>query len=140
MSTDCNSGPTPGTKEKMMAYLGKRVVYRETGILAPAIIKEMTWKGPSPYFEVKMEAIEGILLSCHDFGDWQIPLEASCLWDPHIVKPYLWSFATTGCVWRIFLNETACDAVVKLCREKSGLDKKDLFYQVKNLLGEYGIM
>jgi hypothetical protein len=101
--------------------VGKRVVFRETGFLVPAVITEISAEAN---LMVKMEAIDGIVLQpVPKPRPFPRTIRCGTAWNYLDVTPDEWS----GYCWRIFLNEAGCDAVLRLCWEKTGLDPKALF-------------
>jgi hypothetical protein len=120
-----DSQPTQQDREQFLQYLGKRAVFRETGSLIPVTIEEIRFE---PDFEAKLAAVDGIVLS----SSFRVPKGApifsvSAAWDYLRVEHDSWSFTMPLCVWRVILNETACDAVVRVCKERPGLDPDVLF-------------
>jgi hypothetical protein len=147
MSAKTPNGPTPELKAKMNAYAGTRAVHREGGIRAPVTISQIIWseqisiKGSQLIFVTRLEPIHGIIFHCLEVEKEHLPpiFNVSAGWDYLTVKPDSWAFLGFGASWEVYLNEKACDALVKFGRESSSLDNKYLFDQAQNLLGKYGI-
>lgn len=117
--------PTPEFVAMLRAQAGKRAVYRGTGVLAPVIIEEVRC-GSS--FEAKLVPVEGIVLY---FGKAapQYPemLNVGAAWELLDADSHRWLLVLSGCCWRVQLNEAACDAVVRLCHERTELAPDVLF-------------
>ena len=106
-------------------YTGKRAVYRATGFLIPVIIKEIVTE---PHFEARLVAIDNIILTYDQrMPKMRTEFSVSAAWDYLRVEEDSWSFAQSGCVWRVIHKEEACEAVLRLCKEKAGLDPDILF-------------
>jgi len=143
MSDNTLKHPSPEVKEKMRGYAGTRAVYRQMGFLAPVIIREIKWiEQRQTIFAATLERIDGILLTCLDFGNLPSAFDVSAGWEYLHVEPDHWALFGYGCSWKVSLNEKACDALVKFFRKNSGLELKNehLFRQANGLLCKYGIL
>ena len=128
------TNPSLLDREKFLAYLGKRAVYRGTGFLIPVTIKAMELE---PDFEVKLAAVEGIVLSYSKLSFPHPPVfGVGAAWPYLDIRPNEWAFAMSGCCWNVFLDEAGCDAVVRLCKEKAGLEP-DVVFQLADLICQF---
>jgi len=110
----------------LRAQAGKRAVYRGSGVLAPVLIEEV--RCGSTMFVAKLVPVAGIIL-CLGKPTSQVPkvLNVGAAWGLFDAGPHRWRVAISGCCWRVQLNEAACDAVVRLYHEESGLAPEILF-------------
>jgi len=117
--------PTPQFVEMLRTQAGRRAVYRGIGVLAPVIIEEVRCGST---FEAKLVPVAGIVL-CSSKETHKFPelLSVGAAWGILDAGPHRWLVAISGCCWRVQLNEAACDAVVRLCHEKSELAPEFLF-------------
>jgi hypothetical protein len=117
--------PTPEFVDMLRGQTGKRAVYRGTGVLAPVTIDEVRCGSD---FEAKLVAVEGIVLwLSQETPQYPKVLKVVAAWELLNADHHEWSLAFPGCCWRVQFSEAACDAVVRLCHEKSQLDPKALF-------------
>ena len=103
----------------LMAQLGKRAVYRQTGFLVPVTIEEICC---GPHFIVRLATIDGLCLVSSPGAPALNPVfQIAAAWEYLAVDSKSWSFSCSG-YWRLVLNEVICDTIVKLCQEKPDLD------------------
>jgi hypothetical protein len=126
--------PTPLDKEKFLACIGKRVVYRETGYLVPATITDICLE---PTFEVTLTAVEGITLASNkSIPPFKVVFGCAAAWPYLCVAQNRWSFSMPGCCWSICLDEPACDVVVRLSKEKARLDP-DVVFKLADMIYKF---
>lgn len=117
--------PTPEFVAMLRAQQGKRAVYRGTGVLAPVIIEEVRCGAD---FEARLVAVDGIVLwLSQEMPQYPKVITVGAAWELLNADHLEWSFAFPGCCWRVQLDAVACDAVVRLCHEKSELATDVLF-------------
>ena len=124
--------PTSSQKEEFLACLGKRAVFRATGFLVPIKIEEILFE---PHFKARLAAIDGIVL-CYNrslSGVLKPVFTVGAAWQELETRPKVWSLTVSGCCWKVILDEAGCDAVVRLCKEKAGLDP-DVLFQMADLI------
>jgi hypothetical protein len=117
-------------RQRVMAQLGKRVVYRGTGHLVPVTIESIT--DLPDYFSAELVAVDGIMLSySKEIGKLPPKFSVGAQWQLLTEGRNKWMFSVSGCCWQIFLDEAKCDAIVKLYKQKTELDP-DLFFKLAN--------
>lgn len=117
--------PNPEDRGQFLQHLGKRAVFRATGRIVPVRIQKICF---DPLFEAELSAVNGLVLSPIKGASGVSPVfTISAAWDLLNVTPGYWSFAVSLCTWHLILKEEACDAVLRVCKEKAGLDAAVLF-------------
>src|ERR1039457_1573850 len=116
--------PDHNNVSSLMAQLGNRAVYRQTGFLVPVAIEKICC---GPHFIVRLATIDGLcLVSSHGAPALNPVFYVGAAWEYLTADSQSWSFAC-GVYWRLVLDEVMCDAIVKMCHEKPDLDASVLF-------------
>jgi hypothetical protein len=108
----------------LMAQLGKRAVYHQTGFLVPVTIEEICC---GSHFFVSLATIDGLCLVSSPGAPALNPVfQIAAAWEYLAVDSKSWSFSCSG-YWRLKLDAVMCDAIVKMCHEKPDLDPSAQF-------------
>ena len=120
-------------KQRMMAQLGKRAVYRGTGFLVPVTITAIN---SSPdHVSAELVAVDGITLSrSKKSGKMPPEFSVGAQWQLLAEDPIKWAFSAGGCCWQIILDEAKCDAIVQLYKQKTELDPDLCFKLADDIL------
>jgi hypothetical protein len=120
-------------KQRLLAQVGKRAVYRGARLLVPVTIKTITIF--PDYFSAELVAIDGISL-CIDktLGKLCPAFSVGSQWQLVKEEPTRWRFAVAGCRWQVFLDEAKCDAIVQFYKQNTEMDPDLLFKHCNYLL------
>ena len=104
----------------MMAYFGTRGVLRGTGYLTPVVIQGIRFEDNKDghYVFIELKGIGGgsvFSMGRQPLSD--VAFEVGSAWNYFSINPDSWSVSMSGMCWKIMLDEAACDAVVRLCKD-----------------------
>jgi len=117
--------PSPQTSDLLMSLLNKRAVFRDSGILILVTVQEI--RITPARLRVRLESYEELMPDSRIRSPSGRTFTVSGVWENVTVQQHLWSNVGQGCAWHIIPNQSAFEAVRRLCETESGLDAAMLF-------------